>query len=329
MPKTARAVPIDERVEQCIARLYRSVVSVPPDRFRLWALESLKTVIPFDSAIWGSGKWEERRFHALTLSNLPDHFAQVLEASADENPLIAKLIQSEPDTPTTMESVFPDATFYESNLYRKTFGPHGVERLMSTMHVDRRSGLYSLVSLYRSDRNNPFSAAEQAIQRRLTYHLFNALSHAFFIHLARTHRDRPPGAAAAVIDQHGGYHDVQPRFLDAMEAHWPGHTPNQLPFRAPEPGETRLLDGLCIRAEAMGELIIVHCWPMGPLDRLTAREREIVLAVAHGLSFKQAARKIGVAPSTVANHLYRIYRKLGVNSRTALADLIHAVPEPE
>ncbi len=330
MPKTAASTQtIDDKVEHCIARLYRSVVSVPPDRFRRWALDSLKSVIPFDSAIWGSGKWEERRFHALTLSNLPEHFAQVLEASADENPLIFKLIHSEPDTPMTMESVFPDAEFYASGLYRNTFGPHRVERLLSTLHVDRRSGLYSLVSLYRADRKAAFTAAEQAIQRRLTYHLFNALSHSFFIHLARTHRDRPQGAATAVIDRQGAYHEVQPRFLDAMEQHWPGDAPNQLPFAVPEIGETRLLDGLCIKCEAMGELLMVHCWPMGPLDRLTSREREIVVAVAHGLSFKQAARKIGVAPSTVANHLYRIYRKLGVNSRTALADLIHAAPSPE
>ena len=330
MPKSiAKNIPLDERVEQCITRLYRSVVSVPPERFRLWALESLKAVIPFDSAIWGSGKWEERRFHALTLSNLPENFAKVLEASANENPLIAKLIESEPDTPTTMESVFPDAQFYKSNLYKNTFGPHKVERLMSTVHADRRSGLYSLVSLYRADRSLAFTAEEQAMQRRLTYHLFNALSHSFFIHLVRTNRDRPSGAATAVTDSRGAYHEVQPRFLDAMELHWPGHTPNQLPFAVPEIGETRLMDGLCVKSEPMGELVMVHCWPMGPLDRLTSREREIVLAVAHGLSFKQAARKIGVAPSTVANHLYRIYRKLGVNSRTALADLIHAVPSPD
>lgn len=325
MPKSpAKTVLSDELVDHCITRLYRSVVSVPPERFRLWALESLKSVIPFDSAIWGSGKWEERRFHTLTLSNLPEHFATVLEASADENPLIARLIHTEPDTPTTMESVFPDSQFYKSNLYSKTFGPHGVERLMSTLHVDRRSGLYSLVSLYRSDRSARFTAEEQAMQRRLTYHLFNALSHSFFIHLARTNRDRPAGAATAIVDHHGGYHEAQPRFLDAMEQHWPGHAAKQLPFPVPECGETRLVGGLCIKCEPMGELMMVHCWPMGPLDRLTSREREIVVAVAHGLSFKQAARKIGVAPSTVANHLYRIYRKLGVNSRTALADLIHA-----
>lgn len=325
----AKPISLDERVDECITRLYRSVVSVPPERFRLWALESLKSVIPFDSAIWGSGNWEERRFHALTLSNLPEHFAQVLESSANENPLIAKLIHSEPDTPTTMESVFPDAQFYKSNLYRSTFGPYGVERLLSTLHVDPRSGLYSLVSLYRSDRNAAFTVEEKAVQRRLTYHLFNALSHSFFIHLVRTHRDRPAGASTAVVDRRGAYHEAQPRFLDAMDQHWPDHAASQLPFEVPEPGETRLINGLCFSSESVGELMLVHCWPMGPLDRLTSREREIVVAVAHGLSFKQAARKIGVAPSTVANHLYRIYRKLGVNSRTALADLIHAVPSDE
>lgn len=336
MPKTeatqstaSNDLHADERVEQCIARLYRSVVSVPPDQFRRWALDSLKAAIPFDSGIWGSGKWEERRFHALTLSNLPDDFAQTLEASADENPLIKKLIFSEPGTPMTMESVYPDKDFYRSGLYQHTFAPNGVERLMSTVHVDRRSGLYSLVSLYRNDRKARFTPSEQAIQKRLTYHLFNALSHAFFIHLARTNRDRPAGACSAVVDQQGLYHEAQPRFLDAMEQHFSTHTAKQLPFPVPAPGETRLSNNLCLRSEPMGELLIVHCWPIGPLDRLTAREHEIVLAVAHGLSFKQAARKIGVAPSTVANHLYRIYRKLGVNSRTALADLIHAAPSGE
>ena len=316
----------EDELDRAIARLYRSVVSVPAERFRGWALDSLSRVIPHDGALWGSGKWEERRFHSLTLSKLPPAFAQALEQSVDDNPLIARLINGAPDTPTTMESVLPDARFYKSKLYQNTFAPFGIERILSTLHLDRRSGLYSLVTLYRSDRSAPFTAAEQAMQRRLTYHLFNSLSHAFFIHLARTHRDRPATAAAAVVDRRGLYHEAQPRFLDAMEQHFPDHTPKQLPFAVPEAGETRLFGGLCVRTEALGEQIIVHCWPVGPLDRLTNREREIVLAVAHGLSFKQAARKIGVAPSTVANHLYRIYRKLGVNSRTALADLIHETP---
>jgi transcriptional regulator, LuxR family len=51
----------------------------------------------------------------------------------------------------------------------------------------------------------------------------------------------------------------------------------------------------------------------------------VVATVVRGLSFKQAARLLGVAPSTVANHLYRVYRKLGINSRTELAQM--AVPD--
>ena len=55
-------------------------------------------------------------------------------------------------------------------------------------------------------------------------------------------------------------------------------------------------------------------WPAGLPDRTRARNRH---AIAHGLSFKQAARRIGIAPSTVANHLYRVYRKLGVQPQRA------------
>ncbi len=316
-----------ELIDRTIARLYRSVIAVPPNGYRVWALESLRRVIPHDAALWGSGTWEERRFHTLTLVNLTPDFPANLERTADENPLIQTLVSSPPDRPTTMESVMPDKKFYNSNLYKTSFAPYGIERIMSTLHLDRRSGLYSLVTLYRKDRSQPFSAAEQAAQRQLTYHLFNGVSHSFFIHLARTLRDRPAGAAAAALDDRGVYHEAQPRFLDAMEKHFPGYVDKKLPIPLPPAGETVLTHGLCFKCESIGELNIVHCWPAGPLDRLTAREREIVQAVAHGLSFKQAARKIGVAPSTVANHLYRIYRKLGVNSRTALADLIHVTPD--
>jgi DNA-binding CsgD family transcriptional regulator len=314
-------------VDRAIARLYRSVVAVSPRDYREWALNSLKKIIPHDFAIWGSGNWEERRFHTLTTTGVGPEIQQVLESTADENPLIQALIASPPDQPMTMESVMPDREFYRSRLYKTTFAPYGIERLMSTLHLDRRSGLYSLVSLYRSDREKSFTAQEQAAQRRLTYHLFHGISHSFFIHLARTLRDRPPGSAAAAVDNAGRYHEAQPPFLDAIDRHFPQHAGTHLPLPIPPPGETVQTHGLCFRSEPIGVLHIVHCWAMGPLDRLTVREREIVSAVVHGLSFKQAARKIGVAPSTVANHLYRIYRKLGVNSRTALADLFHAVPE--
>lgn len=53
-------------------------------------------------------------------------------------------------------------------------------------------------------------------------------------------------------------------------------------------------------------------------DTLTNKEKEVVLAVSKGLSNKQIADQMNVSPSTVKNHLYNIFKKLGVSNRVAL-----------
>ncbi len=49
---------------------------------------------------------------------------------------------------------------------------------------------------------------------------------------------------------------------------------------------------------------------------LTDREREIMDELARGLTYKEIGRRLGISGATVKNHLYRIYEKLGVRSRT-------------
>lgn len=53
-------------------------------------------------------------------------------------------------------------------------------------------------------------------------------------------------------------------------------------------------------------------------SQLTAKEREIVDAVLKGLSNKQIASELGLSTSTVKNHLYTVFKKLGVTNRYAL-----------
>jgi DNA-binding CsgD family transcriptional regulator len=305
-----------------IARLYRNALAVPPERFRHWALEQVAQLIPCDGAIWGSGVADQMRWHTVTVMGLPAEFPQRLQATVPVNPLPARIL-SQLGTPVDMEDVLPDAEFHASEIYRRAFAPYGIERILATGHRDERSGLYSLVTLYRRDPKAHFTAVEKKRQQHITFHLFNAASHSFFLHLLRN-TDRVVGRGAAVIDQHGLFHEAQPRFFDLLDEHLPDREPNApLPFPLPAPGESVTRGKLCVRCEALGDLFMVQIWKAGPLDRLTNREREIVMAVSQGLSFKQAARKIGVAPSTVANHLYRVYRKLGVSSRTELATVVH------
>lgn len=51
---------------------------------------------------------------------------------------------------------------------------------------------------------------------------------------------------------------------------------------------------------------------------LTAREREVLLAVARGLSNPQISQSLGVSPKTVDSHRTSLMRKLDVNSTAAL-----------
>lgn len=52
-----------------------------------------------------------------------------------------------------------------------------------------------------------------------------------------------------------------------------------------------------------------------PLDMLTARERELLAALANGWSNLQIAARIGISRNTVKYHLKNLYDKLGVNNR--------------
>jgi two-component system nitrate/nitrite response regulator NarL len=89
----------------------------------------------------------------------------------------------------------------------------------------------------------------------------------------------------------------------------------------------------CIHKVAAGgrwfpsELIdeAANAQPDGATERhdqaLTSREREVARLVSEGLSNKEVGRRLNVTEGTVKIHLHKIYDKMGVSNRTALAAL--------
>ena len=58
------------------------------------------------------------------------------------------------------------------------------------------------------------------------------------------------------------------------------------------------------------------------IERLTARERQVLEQVIVGKGNESVALELGIARGTVAKHLEHAYRKLGVQNRTAAAALL-------
>jgi DNA-binding CsgD family transcriptional regulator len=62
---------------------------------------------------------------------------------------------------------------------------------------------------------------------------------------------------------------------------------------------------------------------------LSVREREVTLLAAKGLANKVIARELNVAEGTVKLHLHRVYQKLGIKGRFALARRVgDLLPKP-
>ncbi len=63
-----------------------------------------------------------------------------------------------------------------------------------------------------------------------------------------------------------------------------------------------------------------------PLDALTARERELLAALAQGWTNAQIAARIGISRNTVKYHLKNLYDKIGVKNRAMAVALFMSSP---
>ncbi len=66
-----------------------------------------------------------------------------------------------------------------------------------------------------------------------------------------------------------------------------------------------------------------------PSDVLSQREFQVAERYARGENFRDIAEGLGIAPSTVRTHLAKIYRKLGVSTKVALAEALRVGPHDQ
>lgn len=59
------------------------------------------------------------------------------------------------------------------------------------------------------------------------------------------------------------------------------------------------------------------------IDRLTPREREVVMLIAQGYTYRQVASKLGMKVKTLETHMSHIFRKLGVATRAEVSFLAY------
>lgn len=59
------------------------------------------------------------------------------------------------------------------------------------------------------------------------------------------------------------------------------------------------------------------------IDQLTPREREVVMLIAQGYTYRQVASKLGMKVKTLETHMAHIFQKLGVATRAEVSFLAY------
>jgi DNA-binding NarL/FixJ family response regulator len=89
--------------------------------------------------------------------------------------------------------------------------------------------------------------------------------------------------------------------------------------RAAADGEALIAPSVTVRLLAAFADVPTGRAPAQPIDPLTAREEEVLLAVAEGLANTEIADRLHISLSTVKTHLANLMAKLGARNRVEIA----------
>ena len=86
--------------------------------------------------------------------------------------------------------------------------------------------------------------------------------------------------------------------------------------------------GQVLRTHGVSRRVVGKARPRTGIDSLTDSELKVAHLVAGGATNREVAQRLFLSPHTVNSHLRNAFAKLGIRSRTELARVINAHPEP-
>jgi len=125
----------------------------------------------------------------------------------------------------------------------------------------------------------------------------------------------------------------EPRFTQLLMSEFPDwHGP-----LLPEPllksfieenNDRHVGNNIALTASRRSNLWLLWARPKQPIDDFSSRTMKLAAYFAEGLSHKEIGQKMNISPATVRNHISVIYKKLQVNNKSQLAQLLSGIRQP-
>ncbi|MDO9460161.1 MAG: helix-turn-helix transcriptional regulator [Alphaproteobacteria bacterium] len=323
-----------------LIELYRAAQGMAVDEFQEYSMGLLNSLVPFDSAIYGSGvlKQQGLQIHECFLHNQPVEVISDYAAITHADPVLRaaranpdRVIRFHPPTLFSGKESWP--LFDYAKRYEHSDG-------MSTVHIDQDAPHSQILSMWRADKDSHFLKQDGWIAEQVLPHFLEALkiNQALAIHRSVKDTDR---STAAIARQNGTLHFCSMGFRKLVNMEWPDWEgailPDPLMDELARIGST----GFCtatirVSVKCIGELLFlkasrvsasVSCPAIRPalLQKtygLTPAEARVAIVLLEGISARDVADYLSVSHHTVRTQLKQIYAKLGVDTRARFVKLL-------
>lgn len=305
-----------------LLKLSRGSLEKPTVEFKDWALNEVKSLIAFDSCVWGSGSWidGQPRIHAVHLHNLDGEFISNWMQYQHEDKLAR-------DMPLNIDRTFNvdvAAEYSGTAIFEFHCKRFAMEHIVATATIDADTLLLNTMSLYRSRPDTPFSEDERALKEVMFPHLIEAVRTNWLTNLPHllSANQRSTFNSIAASDTVGILQVAMPSFVETCRIEWPGWKGPTLPEdvqQSMRSGTFKFVGkNIVVSMCNLDNLLLLRARPKIAADELSPRELEVAHRFAAGADYKTIAQELSVSPSTIKVHLNKIYTKLAINGKASL-----------
>jgi DNA-binding CsgD family transcriptional regulator len=311
--------------------LYHLASHTPPDQFQEKTFDKIREVLPFDYAMWATGKmvFGIPIFHTSYWYGYAPGFHEEYEQLKHLDVVAPQIFSSMGYTISVSPFSSPWKERFHSEMLKFSMRFKTAHSLVS-LFSDIRSNLVVCITFTRADLDKPFTESERLLKQLLIPHFIEAWWINWFKIL---HSELPMEnyvTAIALCDKNGWLHYTGEGFCNLMERQWPHWKGQQLPdvlqtVLSEKKSSWEAGHSIVVISERVIDMWVITIRKKTRLDEISKREMEVARCFGKGMRAGEIANVLHIALSTVKNHLRVIYEKLGIQKKTDLAALVNEI----
>ena len=324
----------DESLASAILALHQQEMGMHPEIFQQNILAWLRTIINYDSAAW-TFHGQEREMNYQTNVGIPADDIEEWNRYAEEDEFIPQMLKNAVNGGITLNTNdIPN--IMQTKSFRHYHREYGLCQAVLTAQVNPENNSLHVICLNRHHATPLYTEGQRALLETLMPHIIIAWNNNSRLFLNQENINHNQiSITIALMDKSGVLHQSNKDFETILQKEWPDWQGTKLPSQLCDwlttipINSNNIFKGkhIQLRLIPLNGLFLAHARENTLLDTLTEREYRIAKLFSTGMSYKEIARELNIAPSTVRNHLNKAYIRMGISSKIQLVQKFNSISE--